>query len=321
MNILVKGNNWLGDAVMSLPTLEALKGMLPDARVSVLTKPAFADLYRGSPHVDEILPHERGGVGSWLRSVKTLKARRFDAVFVLPRSFSAAFLAWSARIPRRIGYGGRGRTRLLSDTPEAPGRDHRVLHYHHLLTALGKPPAVKAPKIALPAEAVAWAAQALPGGPWIGFNPGATYGAAKQWFPDRFIELGRRLSKHGRLVVVGGPAEAELGEKVAAAVGGLNIAGRTKILELAAAIARCTLFVTNDTGPMHVADAVGTPQVAIFGPTDWIHTPPYGKRHVLVRHEIHCSPCLKRICPLGHHDCMKRVSVDDVEKACRGLLR
>jgi heptosyltransferase-2 len=320
MRILVKANNWLGDAVMSLPALKALKAMRPSARISVLTKPAFADLYEGAPGVDEILPHPRGGMAAWLRTVKNLKARRFDAALLLPRSFSAAFLVWSARIPRRIGYGGGGRTRLLTDAPERPGPLHRVHHYHRLLSAFGEPPPVTPPRIEIPAEAASWAERTLPGGPWIGINPGATYGAAKQWFPERYIELGRRLARDARLLVVGGPAEADLGERVARETGGLSIAGKTGILQLAAAIARCRLFVTNDTGPMHVADAVGTPIVAVFGPTDWIHTPPFGDRHTIVRHEIECSPCLKRVCPLKHHECMKRVEVDQVESACRERL-
>jgi len=320
MNILVKGNNWLGDAVMSLPTLKSLKIMMPRSRVIVLTKPAFADLYRGAPEVDEVVSHERGGMSVWVRTVKELKKRKFDAALVLPRSFSAAFLAWSVRVPRRIGYADGARTKLLTETPAPLDRRHRVYHYHHLLSAFGEPPAVQAPRIQLPADARAWAEEKLPDGPWIGFNPGATYGAAKQWFPDRFIELGKKLSRRGKLVIVGGPAEADLGDTVAKGVGGISIAGRTTVMQLSAAIARCSLFVTNDTGPMHVADAVGTPMVAIFGPTDWIVTPPFGKSHTIVRHDIECSPCLKRVCPLGHHDCMKKVDVVQVLKACEERL-
>lgn len=316
MNILVKGNNWLGDAVMSLPTLRSLKEMAPRSRVSVLTKPAFADLYRGAPYVDEVIPHERGGMSRWMKTLRDLKRRKFDLALILPRSFSAAFLAWSVRIPRRIGYAGGGRTRLLTETPAPLDRRHRVHHYHHLLSALGAPPPVQPPHLDLPADALEWARERMPDGPWIGLNPGATYGAAKQWFPDRYIELGRRLSSRGRILVVGGPSEADLGDQVARGIGGTSIAGKTTVSQLAAAIARCSLFVTNDTGPMHVADAVGTPMVAVFGPTDWIVTPPYGSRHVIVRHEIECSPCLKRTCPLGHHLCMKKIEVDQVLRAC-----
>ncbi len=318
MNLLVKGNNWLGDAVMSLPTLRSLREMHPRARITLLTKPAFADLYRGSPHVDEVLPHERGNVRRWMALVRDLKRRKFDTAILLPRSLSSALLAWSARIPKRVGY---GRPALLTDSPAPLGRIHRVHHFHHLLSALGSPPSVHAPKLDLLSDAKDWAEKQLPGEDWIGINPGATYGAAKQWFPDRFIELGKRLARRGRIVVVGGPAEADLGVTVAKAVGGQSVAGRTSVSQLAAAIARCRLFVTNDTGPMHVADAVGVPIVAVFGPTDWITTPPFGKKHVIVRHEIQCAPCLKRTCPLGHHDCMKKLDVDQVENACLPWLR
>ncbi len=320
MKILVKGTNWLGDAVMSLPALRALKEMLPKARVSVLTRPAFADLYRGAPWVDEIVPHERGGVRPWMRTVREVRRRGFDAAIVLPRSFSSALLVFTARVPRRIGYAGDGRRALLTDAPEPLPRRHRVHHYHHLLSALGEPPPARPPCLKILPDAAAWARERMPDGPWIGLNPGATYGSAKQWFPDRFIELGRRLAARGRIVVVGGPAEAGLGERVARGADGLSLAGRTTVSQLAAAIARCRILVTNDTGPMHVADAVGVPVAAIFGPTDWIETPPFGKGHAIVRQEIECSPCLKRVCPLGHHNCMKLVTVDRVLAACREIL-
>lgn len=320
MNVLVKAPNWLGDAVMALPVLRSLRTMDPGGRVTVLTRAAFADLYRGAP-VDEVLIHERGGLGPFRRTVRELKKRGFDTAVVVPRSFSAAFVAFAAKIPRRIGYAGRGRTLLLTDAlPRPADRRHRVHEYHHLLSALGAPPAVEPPRLELQPEAIAWAAQALPDGPWIGLNPGATYGAAKQWFPDRFIQLAKRLSARARVAVVGGPAEAELGRRVAEAVGGVCLAGTTSVSQLAAAVARCRLFVTNDTGPMHVADAVGTPVVAIFGPTDWIETPPYRPGHAIVRHDLPCAPCKRRVCPLGHHDCMKRVTVEDVETACAAKL-
>ena len=321
MKILVKAHNWLGDAVMSLPSLEALREMKPRARICVLTRAAFADLYRGASAVDEVLLHERGGLRPWVRTVREVRRRAFDLAIVLPRSFSSAFLVFSARIPRRVGYGGEGRSSLLTDPVERLAeKRHRVHLIHHLLTALGDPPPPRAPRLELLPEARDWAAKELPGGPWIALNPGATYGAAKQWLPDRYVELGRRLAKRARIAVVGGPSEADLGDAVARDVGGLSLAGRTSVSQLAAALARCALVVTNDTGPMHVADAVGAPVVAVFGPTDWIETPPYGKKHRVVRHPLPCAPCLKRTCPLGHHDCMKRLDTEPVYRACLELL-
>ncbi len=318
MRLLVKGTNWLGDAVMSLPTLRSLRQMHPGAHISILTRKTLADLYGGAPYVDEALPYD-GALGA----VKLARRARVDAALILPRSFSSALMLFSARVPRRIGYGGEGRSFMLTDAlprDRALLTTHRVHYYHHLLTALGKPPAPKPPELRLPDDVKAWAREQMAGDDWLGLNPGATYGLAKQWMPERFAAVARRLDL--RVAVVGGPAEAELGARVAADIrGAVNLAGRTGILQLAAVIDRCRLFLTNDTGPMHVADAVGTPIVAIFGPTDWIATPPFGKRHTIVRREIECAPCLKRTCPLGHHNCMKWVTIDEVVEACNKWLR
>lgn len=322
--ILVTGNNWLGDAVMSLPTLKSLRAMNPGAHISVLSRPSVAGLYAGLPYVDEtIVPP-----GKWLGLVRELRKRKFDAALILPRSFSSALPPFTARIPRRIGYAGDGRSPMLTDAvPRDPEllRVHRVRYYHHLLKALGSPPEPGAPAIDVAPGDDRWAAERLPAGrPLVGINPGATYGEAKQWFPDRFIETGKRLAKKrgASIIVVGGPAERELGDRVAAEIGGdaVSLAGRTSLPQLAAVIRRCALFLTNDTGPMHVAAAVGVPIVAIFGPTDWVATPPYGENHAIVRKPIECSPCLKRVCPLGHHNCMKWVTVDDVADACARAL-
>ena len=130
------------------------------------------------------------------------------------------------------------------------------------------------------------------------------------------------LAKDRGVVVIGGPAEAELGKRVAEGIGpsAICLAGATDIPQLAAVLKRCDLLLTNDTGPMHVADAVRCPIVAVFGPTDWITTPPFGPRHVIVRKEIECAPCLKRSCPLKHHHCMEWITAAEVAEACRGIL-
>jgi len=331
MKILVKGNNWLGDAVMSLPTLRSLRAMKPGARIAVLSRDSVAGLYAGAPYVDETIVYprrDRKGVRAWLGVVRDLRGRKFDAALILPRSFSSALMAFSARIPRRIGYAGEGRSAMLTDAVErepALLKGHRVHYYHRLLSAFGTPPEASPPELEVSAEAARWVKEQAPAGsPLVALNPGATYGEAKQWYPDRFVETGRRLMKRWKasIVVVGGPAERDLGERVASEIGSgaVSLAGKTDIPRLAALLKACDLLVTNDTGPMHVADAVGAPIVAVFGPTDWIATPPFGKRHAIVRTPIECSPCLKRVCPLGHHNCMKRVPVEDVVEACGRLL-
>lgn len=316
---------------MSLPALRALREMKPRAHISVLTHRSIESLYRTVPPIDETIPYpreDRGAARGWVDVVSDLRRRRFDAAIIFPRSFSSALTIFSARVPRRIGYRGDGRSALLTDPidrEERLLRAHRIHYYHHLLEALGSPPPPSAPRIEILPDADTWAAERLPAGrPLIGLNPGATYGSAKQWFPERFIEVGRRTARRlgARLVVIGGRSEAELAQRVAAGIGSnsISLAGKTDLPQLAAVLHRCDLLVTNDTGPMHVADAVGTPTVAIFGPTDWVTTPPFGRRHLIVRKEIECSPCLKRTCPLGHHHCMKWISPDDVTEAIERIM-
>lgn len=328
MKILVKTPNWLGDAVMGLPTLRSLRDMEPRAHLAVLTRRSLASLYSAVPYVDETIPYPRpdhGRLFGWLDIVKELKGRRFDVALVLPRSFSSALMVFTARIPRRIGYGADARSAMLTDAiPRDRSRIHRVHYYHRLLETIGKPPPPAPPCLEVPAAADAWARDRLASHPaWTAINPGATYGEAKQWAPERFIDVGLRLAGKDRgVVVIGGPAEAELGSRVARGIGrsSVSLAGATDIPQLAAVLQRCDLLLTNDTGPMHVADAVGCPIVAVFGPTDWMTTPPYGPRHAIVRKEMECSPCLKRSCPLKHHHCMKWITADEVADACGRLL-
>lgn len=323
--ILVKGVNWLGDAVMTLPAIRAMKARWPGARLSVLTKGALADLYACEPAVDETLAYG-GGFLPFVRLVGRLRKENFDVAFVFPRSLRASLAPFASRIPRRVGFAGDARRPVLTDAVARDERlltGHRVAYYLELLRPFGAVPAATAPEIAPPAEALAWAEEHLPGGPWAGLNPGATYGKAKQWYPERFEEIGKRLVSRGfRVAVVGGPAEAALGERIAGGIGAgaASFSGKTTIPRLAALIRRCAVFVTNDTGPMHVAAAVGTPVVAVFGPTDPRTTRPFGDRFTLVRHEVPCAPCLLRECPIDH-PCMRDLPVDRVWAACEEWVR
>lgn len=296
---IVHGVTWLGDAVMSLPTLASLRKMFPDATVDVLTKPELADLYDGYGTVSAI------GQG-------------YDVALVLPRSFRSALQTWWAGVPRRIGYAAEGRSLLLTDAlPRDPAllKVHRANYYHHLLTALGTPPPIEPPVLKPPPYDLA-------GGPWVAIHAGATYGDAKCWFEDRFASVGRRLVQRlgVKVVLVGGPGEVDLAARLAAAIPGVTKAGTTSPVQLAGLLSKCALLLTNDTGPMHVADAVGTPVVAIFGPTDPATTSPYRPGHAIVRRPIECSPCLERSCPLAHHRCMKEITVDDVYEAAARKL-
>ncbi len=319
-NILVKGVNWLGDVVMSLPAIRAIKARFPGSRLTVLTKGNLADLYACEPAVDEVLAYG-GGFLPFLGLVGRLRRAKFDVAFIFPRSLRASLAPFASRIPRRVGFAGDAGKPVLTDPIERSEKlmtNHRVAYYLEVLRPFGEVPRATAPQIVPPAEAKAWAAEQLPGGRWAGINPGATYGKAKQWYPERFVDVGRRLAKRGyRVAVVGGPAEAPLGAQVAGEIGpsAANFAGKTTLPRLAALIERCAVFVTNDTGPMHVAAAVGTPVVAIFGPTDPRTTRPFGERHAIVQHKVECSPCLLRECPIDH-PCMRDLPVAQVWAAC-----
>ena len=162
--------------------------------------------------------------------------------------------------------------------------------------------------------------------PTLGINAGATYGSAKRWYPDKFAEVGAAFSKTHNIIIFGGPNEIEISQEIEVKLQELgvnnftNLAGKTTIQELCANIGACSLFVTNDSGPMHIAAAYQVPTVAIFGPTKYKETSQWkNERSQIIRHEMECSPCMKRECPLGHHDCMKGISSQEVIEALRAL--
>jgi heptosyltransferase-2 len=287
--------------------------------------------------VDEIIPFQKkAGIGSiWedLNLSQSLKERNFDLAIILPRSFRSAFHIYLARIPIRIGYRDAGRSIFLTHgirrTKEIL-HVHRVHYYQKLMEPLGKKEDPPSPQLYLRDEDRRWADQALNDlgildeKILIGMNPGATYGLAKCWYPDRFGELGKRLSEkwEAKILLFGKEEERPIVQEILRYLGtaGIDLTGKTGLLQLAALLERCHLLVTNDTGTMHVATAVCTPAVALFGSTDPITTGPWGEGHVVVRREVSCSPCWKRICPTDHR-CMNLITVDEVEEVVDRKLR
>lgn len=335
--LLVRGPNWIGDAVMSEPALAALRGLFPGAEVTLLVKPAIASLFQGHPGIDRILAYEdRGrhaGLGGKWALAGELRRQQFDVAILFQNAFEAALLAFLAGIPRRHGYATDGRSLLLSDPIALPEREivgHQVEYYLNLLKPLGAGSQVAQPRLFLShqeerdmgkklAEAGLSESEVI-----VGVNPGSTYGGAKRWLPERFAETADRLARDrgGRVVIVGARGEEALGHAIAhkMAVKPLVLSGQTSIRELMAVIKRCKLFLTNDTGPMHIAAAFGVPVVALFGPTDHRNTSPCGHRHTIVRHPVDCSPCLLRECPIDHR-CMTRIMVDEVYQAAVQQLK
>lgn len=335
--LLVRGPNWIGDAVMSEPALAALRELFPTAEITLLVKPAIAELLRRHPALHRILVYEDPGrhagiTGKWTLA-GTLRRLRFDLAILFQNAFEAALLTFLAGIPRRCGYATDGRSFLLSDPIAVPERTkigHQVQYYLDLLGPLGSERPAGPPRLFLSdEEEQAMDRRLVEAGVaesdfLVGLNPGSSYGGAKRWLPERFAETadrlireeGARSGRRVRVVIVGAWGEEALGRAIAdrMQIKPVQLSGRTTIRELMAAIKRCELFLTNDTGPMHIATACGVPVVALFGPTDSRTTSPFGSGHTIVRHPVECSPCLLRECPIDHR-CMTRISVDEVYEA------
>jgi heptosyltransferase-2 len=340
-NILVRGPNWLGDAVMCEPALRGLRRLFPDAQISLLVKPAVADLFGGHPALTRVLTYESTGrhaglSGKWALA-EQLRRQSFDLAVLFQNAFEAAFLTFLAGVPRRYGYATDGRSLLLSEQVAAPDRRalaHQVRYYWDLLKPLGLTGDPPAPELVVsPEEEQAIAERLAKGGLTandviVGINPGSTYGGAKRWLPERYAEATERLCRTIQesrdqqvgVVIFGAKGEERLGQEIAARLSSrsLVLSGATTIRELMAAVKRCAMLLTNDTGPMHIASAFQVPLVAIFGPTDWRTTSPFGSAHAIVRQPVDCAPCLLRECPIDHR-CMTRVTVDQVYEA--GLSR
>ena len=334
-NILVRVTNWIGDAVMNTPALSAVRETFPKARVTVLATPQVAGLFAPHDWVDEVLVYDKkgrhAGIGGKLRLAAELRARRFDLAILLQGAFDAALIAALAGIPRRMGNKSDGRGFLLTHgfAHRALGDGlHHVDNYLLMLKHFGIETGEKRQLLCVAeseqrqAAATLQLAGIVPGDFLIGINPGAAYGSAKRWYPERFAAVAATLAQRwqAKILVLGGPSEVAIAGDIEAALGGgcLNMAGKMSVRELMALIKRCDFFISNDSGPMHIAAAFGVPLVAIFGSTDHRTTYPFSENSVLVRKDIDCAPCLKRECPTDHR-CMTAVTAEDVVDAAERL--
>jgi heptosyltransferase-2 len=340
--VLVRAPNWIGDAVMCEPALRGLRSLFPQTELTLLAKAAVAELFVGYAGLDRVSVYDDKGThaglaGKWTLA-GTLRQHRFDMAVLFQNAFEAAFITWLAGIPRRYGYLTDGRAIFLTDPVAVPGPDsltHQVEYYWNMLLPLGLSGAPPPPHLMVSSEEKRTMDERLassgvaPADLVIGINPGSTYGSAKRWLPERFAEVARRLAgqvcaesgQRTAVVILGAKGEESLGRDIAARIQSRSVvlSGATTIRELMAATKRCRLLVTNDTGPMHIAAACGVPVVAVFGPTDWRTTAPYGQAQAVVREPVDCAPCLLRECPIDHR-CMTRVQVDRVYEASLSRL-
>lgn len=335
-NIIVRMPNWLGDMVMATPVLHDLRMRFPAASITAMCLDGLAGLLEHDPNINQVLRFSKPS--GWVahvhhgQVVEPLRHGDFDLGVLLPNSLSSAWWFWRGHVTHRLGYSGHWRSLLLNKALPLPiecETQHLVVTYKMLLNPLGIELSDTMPALYISEEESVAARQLLqhhgvePGNRIVGINPGAAYGSAKCWLPDRFRDLTERLliDPNLRIVYFGDYAGASLVNGVCAGMPDrvINLAGKTNIRELAALIQQCRVLVTNDSGPMHMAAALGVPPLALFGSTSDVKTGPYKLGKVLHK-RVECSPCYQRVCPIDFR-CMKRIEVDEVYNNLREMLR
>lgn len=333
---------WVGDLVMATPALHALRRRLPGSHLAVLIKPNAGEVLQGLAWIDEVMVSKGSSRGlarllGVLATARELRRRRFSSVVLFSNSFHSALLARLGGIPRRVGYDRDGRGWLLTDGMKAPRRGGRhavvsaVAYYNALVRRLGCDDPGEALELATDAADDAVVEERLAkwgierARPLVVINPGASFGVSKLWIPERYAEVADRLvaEREAAVVIAFGPGERELAVRIRDAM-----RHRSYLVDdppgtlgqLKSLIARCDLLLNNDTGPRHFAKAFGRKVVTVFGSTHpgWTHTD--YPRERIVRIDVDCGPCQKKVCPLGHHQCMTGVSSTMVRDAAVALL-
>ena len=312
--------NWVGDVVMAGPALRALRERLPGVWIAWGCRPYVRRLLDAMPWKDEVLVEEGGRLGF----VRRLRAGRFRTALLLPSSFGSAFEAWASGVPRRIGYGGHGRGCLLTDRLKLPAAPVYMGRLYGALAAVmtGEPPSgsmslLPAPEDEARAGAL-WRELGLEGKRVVGLVPGASYGSAKCWPPGHFAALGRALA-HSLLLY--GPGEEGIAREVLSEAPGVLPVGPDKadLGVLVAVMKRLSVAVTNDTGPRHIAEALGVPTVTLVGPMDPRYTDSASPNVRVLREPVDCNPCNLRNCPIDHR-CLARILPERVLEEVRKCL-
>jgi heptosyltransferase II len=324
--ILIRSSNWLGDAVMSVPAVRAIKKGRPDAHVTVLAPKKIAPMWKLIQEVDETLSLPNKSLFSATRVIA--RQPRFDVAILFPNSLRVALEVW--RIPRKVGYRGYARAWLLNQIVREPRRpgppEHHATRFLRIANDCGAdvdlakdwrdaPPRILDKRKHVPPK---------DGPVTLGLCAGAEYGPAKRWLPERFAEAAAAISTQSKAkwILFGTKNDKAIGETIATALGEscVNRIGQTTLDELIEELGGCRALLTNDTGTMHLAALLGVPVVAIFGSTEPALTSPLGNSHTIVRHHVECSPCFLRECPIDFR-CMKTVTVPEVVDAVISILR
>jgi heptosyltransferase-2 len=340
VKILIRATNWIGDAIMALPALRAVRKRFPEAEIAIVGRPYVADIYRDQEICDQLIPYDPRGLHAGLsgreRLAAELRAQKFDMALLLQNAFDAAWLAWRARIPERIGYARDARSFLLTKAVPLPRHGeipaHEKFYYLELLRRAGwLDSAQDETFISLrvseekrrSADEFLCESGVRQGALRIAIGAGASYGSAKCWPPPRFAEVANQLQSEADadVILFGTAAEASVSTAISAEMRRppIDLTGKTAIADLPALLSQCHLFIGNDSGAMHVAAAVGLPVIAVFGPTDPEGTAPVTPRCSIVQQKPYCSPCFLRSCPTDHR-CMTAITANMVEAAARPWL-
>ena len=335
--VVVRGTNWVGDAVMTVPALRQLRRLLPDAHVTLVSPPGTADIFVDADFVDEVLVYDRTGLGSAWTQMREWRRRRFDLALLFQNAFEAAAIAFLARVPRRIGYDADRRGRLLTQAIPLPAwkdERHEIFYYLNLVAELERilygasdVESVESAESNGPQFALAVSVDRQhhakeflrehglrPGAPLVLLCPGSINSRAKRWPAERFAAVADRFAEAGASVaLIGSPAEMEVSNEVSRRAQNqpIVLTGKTTVAEATAIISVADVLITNDTGPAHIGSAVGTPTLVIFGPTNPLTTRPFAPNAEIIRHEPDCAPCMLRDCPIDHR-CMTAISPEEV---------
>lgn len=338
-NVLVAAPNWIGDAVLALPAIARVRELFPASRITISGLPHICELFRESPYVNDIRIYS----GSLLSTVSDIKKCGFDLAILFPNSFRTALIVYLANIPLRCGYSRDGRGVLLNIPVKVDVKTKRlsqIEYYQNIVSSmvdgLGRSAKSGDFSVRSTKEWLYLSKDELNHGKEIllnnnipvdsliiGINPGAAYGSAKRWYPERYALISRTLvNKYGaKVIIFGSQQEMDIAAEIVnlSQVPVISMAGKTSIRELMSMIKQCSIFVTNDSGPMHIAAALNIPITAIFGSTDPEKTGPMGNNHIVIKKDVDCSPCFKRKCPTDLK-CMDLITVDDVLKGVERII-
>lgn len=339
--VVVRGANWVGDAVMTVPALRALRRVLPEARITLATRAWAEGLFAGADFLDAILPHQRhaNAVRNVTQQARAWREQNFDLALLLPNSFESALVASAARVPARVGYAGDGRRLLLTHAAPRPAwksERHEIFYYLNLVGELEKLLRGKREiadsepdyRLTVSQERQEAAIKLLDNHKLIirnrlvAFCPGSANSRAKRWPAESYAALGDLLAERGaNILLIGSASEQDVARQVAANMRHpvTDLTGRAKLDESVALLSLADALVTNDTGPAHIAAALGVPTFTIFGPTDPKTTRPYGPQAHIIREPPDCAPCMLRDCPIDHR-CMTAITPETVlARVAQGL--